>query len=142
MVSQPYTTSAGGVIIGPKKKIAIVSQRGKSWSLPKGHLDKGEDALTAAKREIYEETGISQLQLIKELGSYFRFKMGKHSGNDRKEYKKIILFLFSTNQTDLDPQDSKHPEALWVSKDMVCEYLTHPKDKEFFASIIEEIDEL
>ncbi len=96
-----------------------------------------ETALDAAKREIYEETGLSQLELIRDLGSYYRFKIGKKKANDKGEYKKITLFLFRTTQTHLEPQDPKHPEAIWVSLDQVIDYLTHEKDKEFFASILE-----
>ena len=52
-----HTQSAGGVVLNKKGEVLVVSQRGTSWSLPKGHIDKGEDALGAAKREIYEESG-------------------------------------------------------------------------------------
>ena len=55
------TQSAGGVIENTEGKIVVVSQRGTSWSLPKGHIEDGEDILAAAKREIYEETGITEL---------------------------------------------------------------------------------
>ena len=54
--------------LNKKGEVLVVNQRGTSWSLPKGHIDFGEDALTAAKREIYEEAGITDLKIIKELG--------------------------------------------------------------------------
>jgi ADP-ribose pyrophosphatase YjhB (NUDIX family) len=69
---QIETICAGGVVIGKDGKVLVVSQRGKSWSLPKGHIDEGEDLLTAAKREIYEESGVNDLKFVKELGSYKR----------------------------------------------------------------------
>ena len=70
------TYSAGGVIIQNKtRKILVVEQRNGSWSLPKGHIDPGENALEAAKREVKEESGIRELKLIKKLGSYDRFKI-------------------------------------------------------------------
>ena len=56
---------AGGIIINQFNKIAIVNQNYDSWSLPKGHIDKGETAIDAAIREIYEETGIINPALIK-----------------------------------------------------------------------------
>lgn len=61
MIIEPKKTkSAGGIVINEKREICLlVSQHGTSWSLPKGHIEKGEDAMMAAKREIYEETGIS-----------------------------------------------------------------------------------
>ena len=66
------TRSAGGVVTNAEGEVLVVSQRGTSWSLPKGHIDPGENALAAAKREIYEESGIRDLELIRELGSYER----------------------------------------------------------------------
>jgi ADP-ribose pyrophosphatase YjhB (NUDIX family) len=63
--------SAGGVVINPLGNILLIDQ-GTSWSLPKGHLHKNENPLAAAKREIFEESGIADLILIKDLGSYNR----------------------------------------------------------------------
>lgn len=54
------TVSAGGVVANRQGLILVVAQQnGRSWSLPKGHIDEGEDAETAAIREIEEESGIS-----------------------------------------------------------------------------------
>jgi len=36
----------------------------KNWDFPKGMMDKGEDPLTAARREFTEETGISHVEII------------------------------------------------------------------------------
>ncbi len=44
------THSAGGVVTNGEGEVLVVSQRGTSWSLPKGHIDAGENALVAAKR--------------------------------------------------------------------------------------------
>jgi len=134
-----HTHTAGGVVLNAKGKVLIVNQRGNSWSLPKGHLEQGEDALAAAVREIYEEAGVRKLKLIKPLGSYKRYKIGKKGGQDKSELKTISLFLFTTTQKKLDPQDSNHPEARWVKPDAVAKLLTHPKDKWFFKKILPEI---
>lgn len=60
------TKSAGGVVLNKNEEILVVNQNGNSWSLPKGHIDEGEEVLEAAVREIYEESGISKLKFIKE----------------------------------------------------------------------------
>mgnify|MGYP001593829283 CR=1 FL=1 len=67
------TRSAGGVVLNTKGDVLIVNQYGVSWSFPKGHIDEGEDVLAAAKREIYEEAGITQLEYVGDLGSYERY---------------------------------------------------------------------
>lgn len=128
------TKIAGGVIVNECNEIAIVNQKGTSWSLPKGHIEEGETEIDAAIREIHEETGIKELKLIRPLGSYERYKIG-----DESELKTIIFFLFKTSKQDLHPIDKDNPEALWLKKDKVSEMLTHPKDKEFFLKILKEI---
>ena len=140
MTNKPnHTISAGGVILSQDNKVLVVNQNGNSWSLPKGHIEHGEDKLTAAKREIYEESGISQLHLICELGSYKRFKIGKDGGEDAHELKTITMFLLTTSQTELQPVDPENPEARWVTKEEVVALLTHEKDKEFFRSIMNDL---
>ena len=133
---QNMTESAGGVVMNQAGEIAIVSQRGDSWSLPKGHIDLGETAREAAEREISEETGVTQLAFISDLGSYERYRIGKGGeGEDRGELKRIHMFFFKTLQQSLQPADTYNPEARWVPVEKVAELLTHPKDKEFFESI-------
>jgi 8-oxo-dGTP pyrophosphatase MutT (NUDIX family) len=136
------TVSAGGVVLGPGGRVLVVSQKGDSWSLPKGHLDPGETPLEAARREIAEEAGITDLTFLRELGSYERPRIAKGGkGDDPSEIKQIILYLFSTHQTELCPIDKDHPEARWVEKSEVAALLTHPKDKEFFSIIFEKLKE-
>jgi 8-oxo-dGTP pyrophosphatase MutT (NUDIX family) len=130
------TESAGGVVLNRRGEVLVVNQRGTSWSLPKGHIDAGEDALGAARREIYEESGIRDLEFVRELGSYTRHKIGKDRGEeDLSELKTIHMFLFRTPETELKPVDPHNPEARWVKAGEVEALLTHRKDKEFFARI-------
>ena len=140
MIDSIETKSAGGVVVNSKREVLVVSQQnGKSWSLPKGHIEDGEDKLTAAKREIQEESGISELEFVKEFPTYKRYKISLDGGEDFSEVKIMIMFLFKTNQNFLKPIDPTNPDARWVPKEKVSELLTHPKDKEFFLSIIGEI---
>jgi 8-oxo-dGTP pyrophosphatase MutT (NUDIX family) len=132
------TESAGGIIT-KNGLVLVVSQHGTSWSLPKGHLEKGEDKISAAKREIYEETGISDVEMIKELGNYKRYKIEKDGSEDKSELKTIYMFLFRTDKEIIKPIDPENPEARWVPKEHVAEILTHPKDKEFYLSVMNEI---
>lgn len=133
------TKSAGGIVLNEKGEVLVVSQNGNSWSLPKGHIDPDEDALDAAKREIYEESGITDLALVKGLGSYQRYKICLDGGDDMSELKDITVFLFRTGQNMLRSSDTNIPEARWVKKDKVASLLTHKKDKEFFLSVINEL---
>lgn len=128
--------SAGGVVVGPGNKIIVVSQNGNSWSLPKGHLDPGEDEQEAAIREIYEEAGVQDVKVIEKLGEYERGRIGPDGqGENLEQMKHITIFLCITNQEDLAPIDPENPAAEWLAIQDVADRLTHPKDKEFFHSI-------
>jgi len=128
-------------VLNARGKVLVVSQKGTSWSLPKGHIDPGEDAFAAAKREIYEESGITNLTLVRELGSYKRYKISLDGGDDTSEFKTIHMFLFITDQEKLQPIDPENPEARWLKKSEVANLLTHQKDKEFFLGVIDEIEQ-
>ena len=134
------TYSAGGVVINKDGLVLVVNQNNNSWSLPKGHIDEGEEKFEAAVREIYEESGIRKLKLIKELPTYERYKISLDGGDDISELKVIYMFLFTTEEIDLKPIDPDNPEARWVEKNKISELLTHKKDKEFFLSVINEVE--
>ncbi|HSW37844.1 MAG TPA: NUDIX domain-containing protein [Candidatus Saccharimonadales bacterium] len=132
--------SAGGVIINPKGQVLVVSQHGTSWSLPKGTLEPGEDHKTAALREFEEETGITDVTFIKELGTYERYKIAKDVSEDKSEWKTITIYLCTTPEEELKPIDPENPEAHWVEPDKVADLLTHPKDIEFYRSVQPEVE--
>lgn len=136
------TRTGGGVVLSSDNKVLVVSQHGNSWSLPKGHIDPGEDARQAAAREIEEESGVTQLTYLKDLGTYQRHRIGIDGGEDKSELKTIEIFLYRTTETDLNPIDPDNPEARWVEPSQVAELLTHPKDKEFFQNVLPVINEV
>ena len=130
------TTSAGGIIRNVRGEIALVKNGPSFWGFPKGHIDPGEDALTAARREITEETGLVHVTLVLDLGSYQRFKGMSSGGEDTSEFKTIRMFLFSTEEEKLAPIDPGNPEARWATVDQVIEILTNAKDRDFFQSVV------
>lgn len=134
------TRSAGGVVLNKDGKVLVVNQKGTSWSLPKGHIESGEESLDAATREIYEESGIKKLKLIRDLGYYERYRIGMDGKDDTSELKIIVMFLFTTAEQRLKPVDPENPEAVWMDKADVADKLTHPKDKEFFSGIMYLLD--
>jgi ADP-ribose pyrophosphatase YjhB (NUDIX family) len=120
--------AAGGVVVDPHGRVALVRQRARTWSLPKGHLEAGEGELEAARREIHEECGLADLELVRELGSYSRFAF-RHGLPERKT---ITLFLFRSPEVTLRPLDPANPEARWVAPESVRRTLSHPADGRFF----------
>src|SRR5207302_1546507 len=62
---------------------------GRYWDYPKGHVESGEDDRAAARRELLEETGIADVDLLPdfahELTYFFRSK--------RRLVRKIVIFF-------------------------------------------------
>lgn len=135
--------TAGGIVINPEGKILVVNQNRDSWSLPKGRVEGAESLLETARREIYEETGLKDLQLVREFAPYKRFTIalgGK--GEDTSTQKTIYFFLFRARQGEqLRSHDPDNPEVRWVDRDEVADLLTHPKDAEFFRGVMAELPE-
>ena len=128
-------------MLGPDGRIVLVHQHGNSWSFPKGGLEPGENSLVAAVREIREETGLQRLILWELLGSYERYSIGPDGVGEVREWgnRKRTLFLFSTDETTFTPQDSEVAEVRYVTLNEASELLTHPKDREFLASVRDKI---
>jgi bis(5'-nucleosidyl)-tetraphosphatase len=136
------TKSAGGIVLNEKCEVLIVNQNHLSWSLPKGHVEANETDLEAAIREIYEEAGVSQVELIQPLGSYSRYRIGLNDNDDKAEYKTLVFFLFTTKETLLSPKDPNNPIAKWVNRANVKPLLTHKADQKFYVDQLPIIENL
>lgn len=125
--------SAGGVILGPEGKLVLVEQHGNSWSFPKGGVEEGESFFDAARREIEEETGLKDLTLVQELGSYKRKSIAPGGVGETDEWgvSKRVFFLFTTDEHEFHLKDKEVTQAKWVTLDEALQLLSHPKDKEF-----------
>lgn len=128
---------AGGVVWNKKYGIVVVNQNHNSWSLPKGHVEKGEETLAAAIREIQEESGIpaTALNFVREVAHYSRRRTKLREG-DTDELRDITLYLFTTEWEKLLPEDPENPEALWIPTQVVPDILTNAIDKKEFERII------
>jgi len=100
----PVERSAGAVVFrkdgneSSEIKFLLLKKGANYWDLPKGNIDKGEDELTTAKREIKEETGLEDVRILpnfKEKVSYF-YKRGGQT-----IYKEVVFFLAETETKDV-----------------------------------------
>lgn len=98
----PVGTSAGGVIVRLDDEWLVALTReahdtGEIWYLPKGHIESGETIEMAARREIEEETGLSEFSHWQYVGERQRESMVG------TEWKIIHYFFGITRQAELKP---------------------------------------
>ncbi len=103
--------AAGGLVQNEEGKLLLIFRKG-TWDLPKGKIDKGEDPPTAAIREVQEETGISNVEIISPVADTwhtYRTKKGK------RILKRTYWFLMKTADEKLIPQTEEDiEEAVWL----------------------------
>lgn len=112
-----YERSAGGVVVrsdGSTSRFLLIRDGYGHWGFPKGHLERGERADTAALREVMEETGLRQLTLVGSIAAIewrFRFR-------GRLIQKHCEFFLMESQSGDTKPQKSEGiTDCRWVTID-------------------------
>jgi 8-oxo-dGTP pyrophosphatase MutT (NUDIX family) len=138
------TRSAGGIVLGDSATVAMVlSKNSHSWLLPKGHIDPGESDEDAARREIAEETGLTDLELLDDLGEFTRPVLTFE--NTAYEEKTIKMFLFAAQpHAELIPT-MEIEEARWVPFRELAETLGSPhhdwfaRDRAWLATVHERV---
>jgi len=96
------------------------------WDYPKGHVEEGEDELATVKREVEEETGITDIKFIenfKERIQYF-FKRGKDL------VKKEVIFYLLETKTEKVKISFEHIGYKWLNYKEALEQLTFKNAKE------------
>ena len=131
--------SAGGFVLNDLSQIVLVQNKSDSWTFPKGHVEEREGIEEAARREIHEETGLTDLSLLRKLGVYDREKTKITEGQLERYAKRIHVYLYKTPQIDLNPLDPENPQAIWVDIESAKEKMTYSEDRRFFESIKEHI---
>lgn len=135
-----HTYSAGGLVLSPSQTVLMVQEFGEFWGLPRGHINEGETKLEAAKREIFEESGITDLTKIVDLGSYSRSTFDSDGIPNNAELKHITFFAFTTSQTELNIKDKDITDAGWFSTEEAGKLFINEQDLDFYNSSLKIIN--
>jgi len=126
----PVEKSAGAIVFikeGKKPLFLLLRYPSGSrtqeeyWDLPKGHIEKGEKLEDTAKREVEEETGLTDVQFIKgfkETIRYF-FKFGE------KNILKFVTFYLAETKTKDVKISEEHLGYKWLPYSEAIEQLTY-----------------
>lgn len=127
--------AAGGVVVDPTGELVLVLVRAKRLlpngqpeiRLPKGHIEAGESPRDAALREVHEESGLSNLTVVSDLGK----QQVSFSFEGRRYLRDECYFLMTV------PASAKHahPEAqfkrLWLAWNDALTRLTFEAEQEW-----------
>ena len=122
---------AGAIVVNKNtKEIALIKMHHNVWGFPKGGIRKGEETLEGAKREVYEETGIKNVEVLKEFPPYQRANSYRQD-----QLINIKMYLFETDQTELGQIEYDIAEVKWFPIEDVEINLTIQEDINFFLSV-------
>lgn len=112
-----------------------------AWLFPKGKAEPGETPEEAARREVSEETGLTDLELLDDLGTYERHSISRNGADNDQELKTIHMFLFAAHPgAELSPS-MEIAEARWVPLAQVGSVNGSDKDRIWFASVLRRVRE-
>ena len=106
--------AAGGLVCNKEGKYLIMRRRDR-WDLPKGKVNLGETFEQTAVREVMEECGLQELEIINPmLSTYHSYFL-----DDQTILKRTSWFeMFYPGHAEPVPQlDEDITEIRWVSKD-------------------------
>ena len=124
--------NAGGGLVSNRRGDFLLINRNGLWDLPKGHQDPGEEISATALREVQEETGIDQLELVDLICVTDHCYIRNGMWHLKHTWWYDMLY---TDPTDLTPQKEEDiSKAAWVAKSSLPPYLlnTYPSIIEVF----------
>ena len=118
----------GVIVLNNENKVFVGKRKDNPvdrWQMPQGGIDKGESYLSAMKRELYEETSIKSIEILKEINGFFEYELpknlvgiiwkGKFRGQKQKWF--ITRFIGNENEINLQTENQEFIEWKWIIPD-------------------------
>ena len=143
----PYRHGVGMMVFNDKKQIFVGKRidNQEAWQMPQGGVDKGENVEVAAKRELYEETGIQSIRIIKQSDKEYIYDLpdhllgkiwkGKYKGQKQTWY--LMKFLGPDSEININQKHPEFNEWKWVSIDELPNLIVSFK-KDLYQAVIAE----
>jgi len=128
----PLRSGVGIVLLNKKNKIFVakrIDNPKNYWQMPQGGLDTNEDYLSAALRELEEETSIKSVELLKEIDEFITYELpkdllgiiwkGKYKGQKQKWF--VMRFTGQDQEINLKTKKPEFLEWKWVNPDTITD---------------------
>ena len=121
----PLRLGVGAIVLNKKNQVFVGKRRDtpiNKWQMPQGGVNEGENLIEAMKRELYEETGIKNIKILKEIDNWFEYELpnyllgkiwkGKYRGQKQKWF--IVKFLGNDQEINLEIDKPEFIEWQWL----------------------------
>ena len=136
----PMRNGVGVIVLNNENKVFVGKRKDNpvdKWQMPQGGVDTGESYLLAMKRELYEETSIKSIKILKEIDGFFEYELpnnlvgiiwkGKYRGQKQKWF--ITKFIGSENEINLHTNNPEFIDWKWIKMDELPEVIVDFKKK-------------
>ena len=142
-----YRQSVGIMILNKEKKIFLGKRLNtkdkKCWQMPQGGIDVGENAETAMKRELFEETSIKNIKIIAKSDNYHYYNFphdirkklwnGRYVGQKQKWF--LMEFTGEDDEINISTSEPEFSEWKWSNVNKILEKVVDFK-KETYEKIL------
>ena len=146
----PLRLGVGIVLLNSDNKVFVgkrIDNPVNFWQLPQGGVDKNEDLIYAANRELKEETSVESVKLIKEIDNWLTYELpknllgkiwkGKYRGQKQKWF--IMRFVGSEGEINIKTKNAEFKDWKWIDVNQLLNVVVSFK-LDVYKSLVKELN--